>query len=119
MQQGPPHPIGTGSKSIDLTGALFPWEGEQPVFMRMPGSSYLYLPCFTEVDKLRLIMARIGVFSYSVKQIEDGPDFLTSFDVPGAEDIRVILDPHFLEDGKVRFTQVAKPGAPISTRDWA
>lgn len=95
-------------KSVSLTGTLFPWDVDQPHFLRMPESHYRYLPCFTDVDKLKAMMARVGIFEYSIKKVEDGREFLTSFEVQGAEDIRVILDPHFIAGGKVRFTQVTQ-----------
>ena len=102
-----PHRVeGTSEKSVSLTGTLFPWDGDQPHYFRMPGSNYLYLPCFTDADKLRDMMDRLHIQRYTIKQVNDGPDFLTSFDVLGAEHIKVIIDPHFIEGGKVRFTQV-------------
>lgn len=90
-----------------LTGTLFPWEGGLPCFLRIPGSEYEYLPCFTSADKLHEMMAIVGITGYTIKQVEDGPEFLTSFDVPEARNIRVILDPHFVEGGRLRFFQVA------------
>jgi len=102
-----PHRVeGTTEKTVNLTGTVFPWDGTQPHFFMMPGSNYQYLPCFTDVDKLRDMMDRLHIQRYTIKQVEDGPDFLTSFDVPGAEHIKVVLDPHFIEGGRVRFTQV-------------
>lgn len=88
-----------GSKlDVNLTGALLPWDTikDQPCFLRMPDSEYFYLPCFTSIDQLRAMMGQIGVTEYRVKQVDDGHEFMSSFDVPQAKDIRVIL-----------FTQVA------------
>jgi hypothetical protein len=101
-----PHRVGTPERSVSLTGTVFPWKDWQPVFFRMPQSDYLYIPCFTDVDKLRDMMARLNIRDYKIKQVDNGPEFLTSFDVPEASNMRVILDPHFIEGGKVRFTQV-------------
>ena len=100
-----PHQVGTPLKSVSLTGTVFPWDGSQPHYLRMPESNYLYLPCFTDVDKLRDMMDRLHIQRYVIKQVDDGPEFLTSFDVPKAEHVRVILDPHFIGEGKIRFTQ--------------
>lgn len=102
-----PNPVGTASKSIDLTHALFPWDGESPCYLRMPDSEYLYLPCFTSAEKLRAMMDQVGITGYTIKQIDDGSEFMTSFNVPEAKDIKVILDPHFVDGGKVRFLQVS------------
>ena len=103
-----PHRVeGTPEKEVTLTGTLFPWDGDQPHYLMMPGSDYRYLPCFTSADKLREVMDRVGVSNYTIKQVEDGPDFLTSFDVLEAANVRVILDPYFVAGGRVRFTQVA------------
>ena len=101
-----PHQVGTASKSIDLTNALFPWDSVVPCYLRMPNSEYLYLPCFTSEDKLRTLMTQVGITGYTIKKIEDGPEFMTSFNVPEASNIKVILDPHFVDGGRVRFLQV-------------
>jgi len=94
------------SKPIELTNALFPWNGTTPHFLRMPDSEYLYLPCFTKVELLKEMMTRVGITDYTVKQITDGAEFMSSFSDQGSKDIRVILDPHFIEEGRVRFQQV-------------
>ncbi len=99
-----------GSKrDVDLTGALLPWDTtkKQPCFLRMPDSEYLYIPCFTSIDQLRAMMVQIGVTEYRVKQVDDGREFMSSFDIPQARDIRVILNPRYIAPGRIRFTQVA------------
>ena len=104
-----PHRVeGTPASSVSLTGTVFPWHEGQPIFLKMPESDYLYMACFTDVDKLRAMMVRLKIQDYSIKQVQDVHEFLTSFDVPEASDVRVILDPHFIAGGKVRFTQVSK-----------
>lgn len=93
-------------KEVSITGALIPWDGDQPHLLRMPGSDFRYLPCFTTVEKLRALMEVLGILGYTVKQIDDGQDFMSSVSSSSAQDIRVILDAHFTEGGKIRFTQV-------------
>lgn len=72
----------------------------------MPESEYLYLPCFTSVELLEEMMSRVGVTGYTIKKVIDGAEFMNSFMTQEAKDIRVILDPHFIEEGRVRFQQV-------------
>lgn len=102
-----PHRTSKPLESVNLTHALFPWDGEFPCYLSMPDSEYLYLPCFTSADKLRAMMDQVGITGYTIKHIDDGPEFLTSFDVPEAKNVKVILDPHFVDGGKVRFLQVS------------
>jgi hypothetical protein len=51
-------------------------------------------------------MSQLGITGYTIKHINDGNEFMSSFDVPEAKDIRVILNPHIIEGGKVRYTLV-------------
>jgi hypothetical protein len=100
-----PHQVGP-VKSVDLTRALLPWDGTKPHFLRMPDSEYLYLPCFTSLDKLQDMMNLVEITGYTIKQVDDMTEFLGSFSSIEADGIKVILDPHYVGDGKVRFTQV-------------
>lgn len=88
-----------------MTAKLIPWDGNQPVWLTMPGSPILYLPVFSTEYQLRETMSKAGVFFQSIKQIEDGPEFLQSV-VDAKEQIAVIVDPYFLPNGRVRFTQI-------------
>ena len=67
-----PKPTGKPLAPVSVTGTLFPWDGAQPVFLSMPGSPSLYLPCFTTEEKLRAVMRRAGVEFVSIKHIDDG-----------------------------------------------
>ena len=99
-----PRPTGAPVRAVELTGKLFPWSQEQPVLLQMPGSSALYLPCFSSAKGLREVLGRSRVGFGSIKQIDDGREFLSS--IPGA--IVVIVDPRYTEQGRVRFTQVLR-----------
>lgn len=98
-----PAPTGVPPKVVSLIGKIIPWTAEQPVLLSMPASPYRYLPCFTDPDKLHAFMqeAKIGV--ERVKKIDEQHDFLDSLPL----DVRVVLDPYFLPNGRVRFLQVA------------
>lgn len=92
-----------------LTGKLFPWNKstEQPVLINMPGSPYFYLPLFSSKEKLEGMLAAGRIPFDSIKHIDDGREFLTSLtESPGWTETKVILDPYFLENGRVRFTEL-------------
>ena len=92
-------------KEVSLDGMLFPWDGEQPVFFRMPGSDFFYLACFSSKEHLFDFMKHVGCDYRSVKQIENGREFMSSFD--GHHDrVKIILDPFYLPNGRVRFSEV-------------
>lgn len=106
-----PRPTGRPHVDVTLTGGVFPWDGMQPVLLSMPGSELYYLPVFSTEDKLRDLMATAGVPFVSIKRVDDGGQFLASvYENQGAlETIRVILDPHYLPNGRCRFTQILLP----------
>jgi hypothetical protein len=101
-------PMPTGlTQDVSLTGLLFPWTGDFPVMLAMPGSDYSYLPVFTVEEKLLDFMFRAGVAYMSIKKIEDGPEFLQSiYENPAMWTVRVILDPYYLSNRRIRFLQV-------------
>lgn len=107
-----PRPTGKPAQDISIEGKVFPWRDNRPVYLQMPGSPLLYLPLFSDVDKLKALMDRVGTPFDKVKQVDDSHEFLAS--LAGAGDIQVILDPYFLPNGRVRFLSVQLEGATPS-----
>lgn len=84
----------------DITRCVLPWHGNHPVLVRIERSQFL--PIFSTPEKLRTAMAEAKITDYTIKQIEDGVDFLLSIAQQG---IPVCLDLHRV-NGKVRFHRV-------------
>lgn len=83
----------------DLSGALLPWRGDGPLYLAVNRPAYRYcLPCFRDVDALRMFMIRAGVTDYEIKQIDVGAEFLNSFE---GSNIRVLLDPERVPECEV------------------
>jgi hypothetical protein len=102
-----PKPTGKPPELVSLTGLLFPWLEYAPALLRMPGSPHLYLPCFHTPEKLRALMDRAGTHFSSIKQIEDGPMFLSSFPrTDGTSQIKIIIDPYYTEEDRVRYIEI-------------
>ena len=97
-------------RSVGLTGKIFPWNPstQQPVLTHMGASTTYYLACFSKEEDLRATMTRLGITGYTIKQIQDGPEFLSSIpSTYGDDTLHVILDPYLAEDGlRTRWTQV-------------
>jgi hypothetical protein len=98
-----PKPTGKPVSEVTLNGAVFPWDGMQPVLLTMPGSDLLYLPCFQDVSDLEAIMDHYQIEYASVKRIDDEREFTTSITNPR---VAVILNPRITETGRLRFMQV-------------
>jgi hypothetical protein len=103
-----PAPTG-GSCEVDLTGHLVAWGREQPILLRMLGSKLWYLAAFSTESQLRELYARVGVKVERIKQIDDGPQFMSSFE--GHDELVVIVDPYFTDEGRIRWLQVPMPGS--------
>ena len=102
-----PKPTGKAPEEVDLTGMLLPWEDGQPAMLGAPGSLLLYVPCFSTEEKLRALMERADVPFSSIKTINDGIEFLSDIrSSDGTENVRVVLDPYYLPNGRVRWTEV-------------
>jgi hypothetical protein len=102
---GPPKRTGAPARRVDLTGCLLPWGADdQPVFLGMPESTLVYLPCFSSALILRATFALANTSFASIKHIDDGREFLASIPLKYV----VILDPHFVDGGRVRFTRVLR-----------
>jgi hypothetical protein len=93
-----------------LTGCLFPWDGLQPVLIGMPGSSHLYLPLFHSEEALREVLAQGNVAFRSIKQVVEGNEFYASIrkrkQLPENGEIKVIVDPYYLPNGRLRFVEL-------------
>ncbi len=102
-----PKPTGAPPKEITLTGRVFGWlkDIQQPALFQMPGSPFFYLMCFTYAPNLRDFHSRADVPFDSIKQIDDGREFLETSDFP-KDQIRICLDPWFTPEGRVRYTEI-------------
>lgn len=104
-----PRPTGKPLEEVTLSGKLFPWDliAHAPVFLSMPASPHLYLACFSAAEKLEGVLSRARVSWDSVKRIEDGQEFLESMPRQcGGQEIKIIIDPYFTPEGRVRFTEI-------------
>lgn len=104
----PPWSLGTEPRAVALSGKVFPFEGTLPVFFGMPGTTALYLPCFTNVEDLRRILTRLQIKGYTIKHIDDGLEFAASIPstTPDGRLIHIILDPWYTERGTIRFSLI-------------
>ena len=97
---------------LNLTGVVFPWNDNRPVGIMIEDVEFVAL--YTTVEKLKDSIELMGVKEYSIKQVQDGPEFLSSFEGTG---LRIALDPYLHiheEHGPVtRFMEVKLPN-PIS-----
>lgn len=90
----------------ELDGMLFPWK-DGPVFVSMPGSDALYLPVFSKVEDLRPFLLRAQIFYLRIKQIQNGDEFIESLPrTDGVQEIKVILNPYYTPEGRVRFVEL-------------
>ena len=98
-----PAATGKAPETVTLTGAVFPWDGEKPVYLSMPGSDLLYIACFHDVSGLEAVMSHFGIEYVSVKRVDDEADFIASVVDPR---VAVILNARVTETGRLRFMQV-------------
>jgi hypothetical protein len=99
-----------------LTGKLFPWDQkrQQPVLLSMPGSQFHYIALFSTKQKLDQMLQDAEVSFDSIKQVQDGREFMSGLMESGPEttaSMKVILDPYFTSEGRVRFTELMLDGA--------
>ena len=109
VSEGPKSVRGNQFREDDLSGALLPWRNGAPVYT--PSNSnpgQYYLPCFTDIDALRIFMLRAQVFEYEIKRIDVGSEFLNGFE---GSNIKVVLDPSQLPDGKVEIVESPLPAS--------
>lgn len=90
----------------NLTGYLLPWDGDQPVTLRMPNSLHLYLAIFRTSEGLVRFFKEADETFQSIKQITDGRDFMEAAAKENDPAPVIIVDPYFTPEGRVRFTQV-------------
>jgi hypothetical protein len=106
---GGPRRVSNRVLPTNVTGYLMPWRNDQPVWLQVPGGgSDLYIPLFTNREKLVAEMARIAMPYDGIKKIDDSREFLDSIPThaPGTNrKIHVIVDFHQV-DGRVRYLEL-------------
>jgi len=108
VTEGPKSVRGTDFKEDDLSGALLPWANGAPIYVQASTPDRYYLPCFTDIDALRLFLVRARVFEYEVKRIGVGSEFLKSFE---RSNITVVLNPSQLPDGQLQTVEFRLPAS--------
>lgn len=82
----------------EVTGGL--------VTIRVPGSAYSYLPCFTSVEKLRKFEEKIPLKYTTLKEVNETNWEMFFEDIEAAGIVKIMLDPYFVTEGKVRWTEI-------------
>ena len=108
MTEEPKSVRGNDFRDNDLSGALLPWANGAPIYVRASTPDQYYLPCFTDIDALRLFLVRVKVFEYEVKRIIVGDEFLKSFD---GSNITVVLNPSLQPDGQLTIAEFHLPAS--------
>lgn len=98
-----PKSTGKPPTTMSLTGTVFPWQKGQPVLLGMPGTTKLFLACFSTADKLWAFMVQSGILFETIKLVQEEREFMSSFE---GTNIVIILNPWYTPEGRVRFTQV-------------
>lgn len=110
MTEEPKSVRGNDFKEDDLSGSLLPWAHGAPIYVRASTPDQYYLPCFSDIDALRLFLLKAKVFEYEVKRIGVGVEFLKSF---RGSNITVILDPSQLSDGQLQIVEFRLPASDM------
>lgn len=101
----PPRAV-SGPKTVSITGyrLAFDRTAKQYVLLGMEGSDGVYLPVFSTDEKLLEFLGRVLETSAAIDTqiIGDEENFLASI----RPEVRVVLDPHFTAEGKVRYTEI-------------
>ena len=100
-----PESIDSNFRENDLSGALLPWAHGAPIYIQSSTPDRYYLPCFTDIDDLKLFLLGAGVFEYEVKRIGVGSEFLRSFE---GSNITVVLNPS-QSDGRSQVIEFQLP----------
>ena len=80
-----------------------------PIFLDMAGTSDVFLPVFSTVEKLTACLALLSLRSDATKQIDDPGEFLASIPVYfGDKRVRVIVDPYFTPQGTIRYREIQR-----------
>lgn len=95
-------------RPAELTGYYTPSQNGGPLNIILPGNPSWWVPVFSSVEKMEESCAELGIRDYSVKQITDGFDFVTSIVEAGG---RVMLDPYRVScENKTRWTEIVPWG---------
>ena len=92
---------------MSLEGALFPWKNGLPVLVNLPGSSMLYLPCFSSEELLVRTLEAGGVSWDSIRTIEGAEDFVFGVCEINPR-VKIILDLQQTQEGLLRFSEIGR-----------
>jgi len=104
LRIGPPCLV-IGASLLDY---VMPFLDGQPAYVMMDGTSDLFLPVFSSLDRLQETTDTCGIKYDDVKQITNQDEFLDSIptQLPSGINLRIILDPEQHDDGTIRFAEL-------------
>ena len=93
----------SAARRLDITGYVLPWQAyrNQPLLVVIETETWL--PIYSSSKRLKNSLREMKIRGCTIKQIDDGPDFLRSITEQG---LRVCLDLRH-ENGNARFARVA------------
>lgn len=97
-------PTGKATTPVRLDGRIFATNGNEVVMLPGMGGEPPYLALFTDPEAMRVLYEALNIPFDGSMTVENAEEF---FDSVGP-DIVVICDPHFTEQGTIRFTKVQR-----------
>lgn len=102
-----PRPRGTPPREVTIRGCVVPWRNGGPVVLEMTGTSDWFVPMFSTAEALKASMRMLDVDYQSIKQIDDGRQFLEGLaESETPQRLRPILDPVLGENNYMRWSEV-------------
>ena len=96
----PPKRITGNLLPVELTGYLLLWDGSSPRLLGVPGAATDFVAVFSTPERLESMCAVYG-FPTMLARIADGEAFLAL----ALPHVRVMVDPHQHENGKLRWVE--------------
>lgn len=81
-----------------------------PFLVQVPGSELMFIPVWSadredREAQLTAFMNHLEEAEYSIKMIDDGPEFLESVG-ENSPLIRLMMDPFFTSEGRIRYAEI-------------
>lgn len=106
----PPTRISDKEIDVNITGYALPaYHNDQPVLIALQGTSDLFVPVFSTIEKLQAFMSELAVKIHydKIKQVMNGREFADSVLLHA----RIAIDPYVTDAGRLRWTEIVSHGA--------
>jgi hypothetical protein len=107
----PPRQINDNIHIINVTGYIFAWKINAPVWLTLHGTNDLFLALFSTEDKFKAMASILAFQHEKLMRVDNAEEFIESIPLISAKTghrLRIIIDPYIEDNDNFKFKEIIR-----------